>query len=170
MSKKDKLILNTLKFLSQIFFILLCFAGVQVLFISILNIASNQNADNDYGGIGQMHSLIREVFYIGELALKAFLFYQIMTIFKKLDLEEPFSEEVGKFIFKISYITFGLFILKLAAYAHENILVKQGFESGMIYKYSESAQTLLLMAGILYLIAHIFKKGIALKNENDLTI
>ncbi|HMR89480.1 MAG TPA: DUF2975 domain-containing protein [Saprospiraceae bacterium] len=117
-----------------------------------------------------MHSLIREVFYIGDIALLALLFYQIMTIFKELDLAEPFSEDVGKFIFKICYITFGLFILKLAAYAHENILVKQGFESGMIYKYSESAKTFLLMAGILYLIAQIFKKGIALKNENDLTV
>ena len=159
----SKLILNTLKFFSQIGFILLCFLGVQILLTSIIN-------HTDYGGLGHMHNLIRDVFSIVDIALKAFLFYQIMTIFKKLDLAEPFSEEVGKFIFKISYITFGIFILKLAAYAHENILVKQGFESGMIYKYSESAQTHLLMAGILYLIGHIFKKGIALKNENELTV
>ena len=166
----SKLILNTLKFLSQIGFILLCFSGVQVMFLSISDLVSNQNAYTDYGGLGLMHYLIREVFFLVDIALYAFLFYQIMTIFKKLDLAEPFSEEVGKFIFKISYISFGIFILKLVAYVHENILVKQGFESGMIYKYSESAQTHLLMAGILYLIGHIFKKGIALKNENDLTV
>ncbi len=87
----SKLILNTLKFLSQIGFILLCFAGVQVMFLSISDLVSNQNANTDYGGLGHMHNLIRDVFSIVDIALKAFLFYQIMTIFKKLDLAIIFN-------------------------------------------------------------------------------
>ncbi len=44
MSKKDKLILNTLKFLSQLFFMLSCFAGVQFLLTTIIHHLSSQNA------------------------------------------------------------------------------------------------------------------------------
>lgn len=170
MIKKDDFILKTLKYLSWLSFVLLCFVGVNVMVASVLRFISGQEENSNYSGLGPMHYLIRESFLIGGIVLTAFLFFQIIKIFRILDLAAPFSEEVGKFIFKISYISFGLSIFKMIAHMHEKYLVNQGFESGMINKYYESAITYLLMACILLLIAQIFKKGIELKNESDLTV
>ena len=105
--------------------------------------------------------------------MRAYLFYQIIKILhdKKLNMAQPFSKEVGRFIFKISYITLliGLFSCGGAKYAEW--LVKQGVKMPDIqYLRLGGADVWLFMSVTLFVIAQIFKRGIEIQSENELTV
>ena len=170
MSANSNLILKTLKFLSWLYFVLLCFAAGNLIIMFITNLIAEKGGSGNYSGLGLTNYLLRNGFTIIQILVTAYLCFVVLNIFKKLDLVEPFSEEIGLSIFKVSYLSFALFIVYLSAHIHEKVLVASGFESGMIFRYLDSAKSSLFMAGILYLIAHIFKKGIELKQDKDLTI
>ena len=104
---------------------------------------------------------------------KALMFYLIIKILheKKLDLSQPFSQEVRRFIFSMSYaaLLIGLFSLWGARYSEW--LVKQGVKMpGLEQMHLGGADVWLFMCVIFFVIAQIFKKGIEIQKENELTI
>lgn len=106
--------------------------------------------------------------------MKACLFYLIIIILhdKKLNMAQPFNKEVGRFIFKISYVTLfiGLFSMYGFKYA-EWLVVKQGIKMPDVeYLHLGGADVWLFMSVILFVIAHIFKRGIEIQSENELTV
>jgi hypothetical protein len=105
--------------------------------------------------------------------LKACLFYLIIKILhdKKLNMDQPFSKEAGRFIFNLSYVALliGLFSLWGAKYAEW--LVKHGAQMPAIeYLRIGGADVWLFMSVILFVIAQVFKRGIEIQTENELTV
>jgi hypothetical protein len=105
--------------------------------------------------------------------LRSCLFYLIVKILsgKKLDMSQPFNAEVGRFIFSISYITLliGLFSWWGSKYAEW--LVRQGVKMPDIqYLRLAGADVWLFMSVTLFVIAQIFKRGIEIQSENELTV
>jgi len=105
--------------------------------------------------------------------MKAWLFYLIIKILheKKLNMAQPFSKEAGRFIFRISYVALliGLFSWRGVEYAEW--LVKQGVKMPDIqYLRLGGADVWLFMSVTLFVIAHIFKRGIEIQTENELTV
>jgi hypothetical protein len=105
--------------------------------------------------------------------MRALLFYLIIKILhsEKLNMAHPFSKEVGRFIFNIAYLAFliGLFSSWGAKYAQW--LVKKGVEMPDIqYLRLGGADVWLFMSVTLYVIGQIFKRGIEIQTENDLTV
>src|SRR5258708_2961701 len=105
--------------------------------------------------------------------LRAWLFYLIIKILhdKKLDLSQPFSKEVGRFIFTISYVSLMIGALSWWGAAYTGWLVKKGVRMPDIqYLRLGGADVWLFMGVTLFGFAQIFKTGIEIKPENDLTV
>ena len=103
-------------------------------------------------------------------ASKAYLFYLTIQILKKINLENPFNTIISDLILKISYVSFEIWIVWVIVDQYIERLVKSGYDVSTIKNHLDSAGSFIFLAGIIYIIAQIFKRGIELQNENDLTI
>lgn len=104
------------------------------------------------------------------LGLKAYLFYQMIRIFLKINLVHPFSQEISKLISAISYTAFQIGIGIIFASACFKWLEKKGYELDRVYSLMGGAYEFLLMAAILVAVSQVFKRGVELQAENELTV
>ena len=102
--------------------------------------------------------------------LKAVLFYVVIILVSKIDLSKPFNSFVSKQISQISYYTLSIGLLSFIARQSAKNLLHHGFVTDNLNQFWEDSEAFILMAAIVYIIATIFKKGIELQNENDLTV
>jgi len=109
-------------------------------------------------------------FILAISVLKAVLFYIVVLLVTKIDLEKPFNKFVSKKITQISYYTFSIGILSYLARDTTERLQDEGFAIDTLNHFWGDSQAFILMAAVIYVIATIFKKGIALQTENDLTV
>lgn len=109
-------------------------------------------------------------FVIFIAVLKAVLFYRVIELLHKLDLTKPFSSFVAEKIAQISYYTFAIGILSLIARQTAKSFSRHGYELDKLNQFWVDSQAFILMAAVVYIIAVIFRKGIELQNENDLTV
>lgn len=102
--------------------------------------------------------------------LKVYLFYVLTRLLHKLDLSKPFNNFVAGQIAHISYLTFSIGLLSYIANQTASNLQQHGYVIDNLNGFWEDSQAFLLMAAVIYVIATIFKKGVELQNENDLTV
>ena len=102
--------------------------------------------------------------------LKAYLFYIVVILMHKIDLSNPFSSSVSVQITKISYFTFSIGILSYTARQTAKNLQHHGYAIDNLNGFWADSQAFILMAAVIYVIATIFKKGVEIQNENDLTV
>jgi hypothetical protein len=88
----------------------------------------------------------------------------------KLNLVKPFDVEIAKLIEKISFEAFAIAIVSIVAHQYTKMLIQSGYEVSHVEKYWNDTAAFLMMAAIIFVISQIFKKGIELQNENDLTV
>jgi len=102
--------------------------------------------------------------------LKAYLFYMVIRLLSKLNLSKPFNSFVSEQITQISYCTFSIGILSYIARQIAKSLQHYGYVIDNLNEFWADSQAFILMAAVIYVIATIFKKGVELQNENDLTV
>jgi hypothetical protein len=102
--------------------------------------------------------------------LKAFLFYDVIKLVGKLDLQKPFSEFVSKQISRISSLSLTIGLLTVIASQVVKSISQKGFDVNQLNFYWTYGEAFIFMAAILFIIATIFKRGIELQSENDLTV
>lgn len=102
--------------------------------------------------------------------LKCSLFFKTIQLFKQLNFVKPFSESISKRIEQINVVAFNVGLIGYIAHHYAKRLVRKGFDIHDVETFWNDNGAYLLMAAIIYIIAMIFKKGIELQNENDLTV
>ncbi len=102
--------------------------------------------------------------------LKACLFYIVIALLLKLELEKPFSTFVSAQITKMSYLTLSIGLISYIASEIAKSLQHQGYEIEPLNQFWVDSEAFILMAAVVYVIAVIFKKGVELQSENELTI
>ncbi len=102
--------------------------------------------------------------------LKAYMFYVVIRLLSKLNLEKPFNSFVSEQISQISFFTLSIGLLSYIARQTAKNLEHHGFEIDGVSQFWVDSEAFIIMAAIIYVIASIFKKGIELQNENDLTV
>ena len=102
--------------------------------------------------------------------LKAYLFYIVIMLMHKMDLSKPFTPFVAKQIFQISYYTLSIGFVSYIAGQFVKNLMHHGLISDNLNQFLTGSQPFILMGAVIYIIATIFKKGVELQNENDLTV
>jgi hypothetical protein len=104
---------------------------------------------------------------------RAILFYLIVKVLdgKKLNMMQPFTREIGNFIFKVSYLSFAIGMFSFWGVRYTEWLVQQGVKMPDIQQLRLGGADVWLFMGVtLYVIAQIFKRGIEIQEENDLTV
>ena len=105
--------------------------------------------------------------------VKAWLFYLIIKILhnKDLDMSQPFSKKVRRFIFRLSYAALLIGLFSYYGVKYTEWLVKQGVSiPDTLYAQFGGSDVWLFMSVVLFIIAQIFNRGIELQSENELTI
>ena len=102
--------------------------------------------------------------------LKAYLFYAVIRLLSKLNLSKPFNSFVSEQITQISYYTFSIGILSYIARQTAKSVQHHGFDIDSLNGFWADSQAFILMSAVVYVIATIFKKGVEIQNENDLTV
>lgn len=109
--------------------------------------------------------------FISSLAvLKAVLFYIVAYMLYKMDLKKPFNDFVATKITHISYLTL---IIGLLNYIGKSWLEKQYTGTKFIQEIASfwvDSEAFILMGAVIYIIARIFKTGVELQKENELTV
>lgn len=106
-------------------------------------------------------------------AMRAFLFYLIVKTLhdKKLNMSQPFSREMGRFIFNVAYLTLGIGLFSRWGVNYTEWIEQHGVKMPDIqYLRLGGADVWLFMSVTLFVIAHIFKRGIEIQEENELTV
>lgn len=171
-------VLKVLYVLSWIIFIGVCIEAGSCFFNAIFTLAINPKAA-DYFHLSGLYQYDRGHFCVVLLlmgiagVLKAIMFYQIVKILKdkKLDMAQPFNKEMERFVFIVSYLALGTALFSFWGVNYTQWLVQQGVEMPDIQRlHLDGASVWLFMGITLFVIAHIFKRGVEIQSENDLTI
>lgn len=105
--------------------------------------------------------------------MKAIMFYLIIKLLhdKKLNLLQPFSKEVRSFIFKLVFLTFGIGLFSSWAMNYSEWFKSKGVVMPDIHLLKiDGAGVWLFMSVVLLIIAQLFKRGIEIQEENELTV
>lgn len=102
--------------------------------------------------------------------LKVIMFYVVIQLMSKIDLQKPFSQLVSSKISNISYYTLFIGLLSFSAKLSAKTLQHYGYDTNNLNQFWADSQAFILMAAVIYIIATIFRKGIEIQNENDLTV
>ncbi len=176
--KQNDFIFKALTFIAWIIFVGLCIEACALLVNFIYSLFNPVVLKNLYQklDLSEMYNRSTAAYYsiytfILVIAfLKAGLFYDVIKLVSKLDLNRPFSSFVSKQISSISYTTFAIGLISIVARQTANNLSHKGFDVNRLNDFWVDSQAYILMAGVIYAIATIFKRGIEIQNENDSTI
>jgi hypothetical protein len=101
-------------------------------------------------------------------AFKVLIWYVVFGLLSRLKLQTPFSMEVEKKLEGIAYLLLGVWIVSNIFW---KIYIDYLFKAtGIQLPVNNNADEYLFMAGIIYIISQIFKRGIEIQEENDLTV
>lgn len=102
--------------------------------------------------------------------LKARLFYIVIRLMNKMDLSKPFSTFVSTQISLLSHYTLAIGILSFLGRQFAKNLTRFGFATNNLNEFWADSQAFILMGAVIYIIATIFKKGVDIQSENELTV
>jgi hypothetical protein len=175
MTTRTTLIFKIMTVLFWIVFIGLCIKTGSILWSYFVSLVINpEAAQNLYMGLNlselfhfnrQHYSMIVSLFIVST-GLKAYIGYYVVRITMELKLEQPFSEGINAIITKISRIALWTGLLAIIAHAYSKWLMEMGLDIPIDWAYEE----ILFFAGVLFMIAQVFRKGIELQSENELTV
>lgn len=178
MSKKNDLIFKGLQVIAWIIFVGLCIEAGALIVNFIISLFKPEITQNLYQKL-DLHDMYNRnkwaffgmyTFILVISILKAYMFYVVITLVTKLDLTKPFNSFVAKRIRQISYYAFDIGLLSYIARQAAQNLEHHGYAIDNLNKFWADSQAFILMAAVIYVIAHIFTKGVELQNENDLTV
>ena len=101
-------------------------------------------------------------------ALKATIWYVVYALLTKLKLQTPFSMEVEKKLERIAYLLLGVWIVSTIFW--KTCLYYVSTETGIQLATNSNADEYLFMACMIYIISQVFKRGIEIQEENQLTV
>jgi len=178
-SSTHNLILPILNILFWIVFIGLCFNTGTILFSFIVGLMGNSipteklylelNLSELYQ-LGPFHYLNIGLVLVIASGLKAYMAYLAVKISMKFNLKEPFSPKICKWIEQISYFALMVGILQVCAESYYKGLIKEGLVSVKLSGNFGDGGEFLFLAGIIFIIAKVFKRGLEIQSENELTI
>ena len=172
---KTNIIMKVMNIIFWIVFIGLCLETGALLVSLFVTLFINSNgAEDTYMGLNLLdlynfnveHYIGVASFSITLSALKAYLAYLVIRLFMKFDLNYPFNEKTASVITQMSHYALSIGVVAIIAENYANRIMRQG----LTLQIDWGAEQFLFFAGIIYIIALVFKKGVEIQSENELTI
>lgn len=170
--------LKVLYVIAWIIFLGLCVDAGSILFNAFYTSLINPH-NEDYFQLSELYRTDSGYFFVQIILMsivaimKAIMFYLIVKILQnqKLDLSRPFKLETGRFLFNMSFLALGTGLFSYWGVKYSEWLISTGVEmaDAAILRLS-GADVWLFMGVVLFVIAQIFKKGIEIQSENELTV
>jgi hypothetical protein len=177
-----KHILIVLTIIASLIFVGVCIEAGGFLFNMIYTLAVNPVGAEFFWNRLNLLSLYQsgESHFITVMALvnivavlRAIMFFVIVKFLydKKLDLSKPFNMEMRRFILIIGYISLGISFFSAWGTNYVDRLVSSGVSMPSIHQLRiAGADVWIFMSVMLFVIAQIFKRGIEIQSENELTV
>ena len=121
----------------------------------------------------QSHYITLASLVIITTVLKALMFYFIVRILhsKELNLSRPFNDVVGRFVIMIAYLALGIGMFSYWGSKFSEEIISKGVAIPDIQALRLGGADVWLFMGVtLLVIAQIFKRGIEIQTENELTV
>ncbi len=178
MSKTNNLVFKGLYIIAWIIFVGLCIEAGGLIVNFFFSLYKPEMVPNLYQKLDltNLYETNRYSFYgiysfiISISILKAILFYMLVLLMQKMNLAQPFNNYVADKILQISYYTLSIGLLNYIGKGFEKNLIKKGILTNNLQQFWNDSEAFLLMGAVIYIIATIFKKGVEIQNENDLTV
>lgn len=179
MSAKSSFIIKFMHVLTWIAFLGMCVkAGAILVSFGITIFRTDIPAKNLYLGLdlSQLQSQGTVVYagmvicIAGIAILQALLFYTLIRIFLKINFVHPFHPAVGKLITLMSGLSLIIGLFSKATMSYAGGFISQGLSFPHLTEHIGQGDAYLFFAGILFVIATVFKRGIELQTENELTV
>ena len=167
-------ILQVMKIVALLAFIGFSIQAGAIIISYIVSCVNPEAAKNLYKGLN-MYQLsqynfsyytLQVSFTVLVLMLKSYVCYYLVKTLSGLTLSTPFTIEVAQTLEKISYLLLAASIVGLMGNIYAAWLLKktgEQFGGGITEEF-------LFMAGLVFVIAQIFKRGVEIQTENDLTV
>jgi hypothetical protein len=131
-----------------------------------VDLSSLYNYDRGYFYLVSVHMCVAAV-------LKAILFYCIIHAIhgKNINPAQPFSPAMGRLLFRLSYLSIFIGIVSLSGIRYSEWLATKGvtMPEARFMKLG-GADVWFFMGIIIFVIGQLFKKGIEMQAEQDLTV
>jgi hypothetical protein len=139
--------------------------------VSVVNLTAARNLYNgmdlyDLRTYSFWHYTVSVSFLVAFSAMKACVAYLIIRTLSKVNLMNPFKIEVANTLEKISYVLVGACAIALLNNAQAGWLLKRTD----ILQVELASGELIFMAGLVFIISQVFKRGVEIQSENDLTV
>ena len=179
MKKSTKRIINIMHVVSWIIFVGICIKTGSVLVSSFVSLFINPEATkNLYLGLNlsslrdfSMPGYLFMIFMVIAIwILKAIMFYIVIKIFMKINFAQPFSTNMALLIRTISYVALTIGLLAVTASSYMDSLIKKGLSLSTLPEFVSGGADHLFFSGIIFIIYLVFKKGIEIQSENELTV
>ena len=112
------------------------------------------------------HYTLYVSFMVAASILKSLTAFLVIKAIRSMSLKNPFTMEVAGKLEKISYVIFGTWVVIMLSNAQLGMLLKI---TGELYANWISGE-FIFMAGVVYVFSQIFKRGVEIQSENDLTV
>jgi hypothetical protein len=106
-------------------------------------------------------------FMISITTLQAYTAHLVIKVLSKIKIKNPFTIEVSKLMEKISFFILSIWVVSMIFNVHMSWLSKRVAGNWEQYKV---AGDFLFLAGVIFVFAQIFKKGVEIQTENELTV
>ena len=178
MSKNNNFVFKGLHIVAWVIFVGLCIEAGGLIVNFIFSLFKPEFVQNLYQKL-DLTEMFKESkwaffgiygFILSISILKAFLFYIVIRLMHKMDLTKPFDTFVSNQILKISYYTLSIGLFSFIARQIAKNLMHHGFVTDSLNQFWVDSQAFILMGAVIYIIATIFKKGVDIQKENDLTV
>lgn len=178
MSKTNNFVFKALLIVAWIIFVGLCIEAGGLIVNFIFSLYKPGFIQNLYQklDLSAMYEHSKSAFFgmysfiLAISVLKAYLFYILIRLMHKMDITKPFNTFVSGQISKISFYTLAIGLISYTARQIERNLMDHGFVDENLNQFWADSQAFILMGAVIYIIATIFKKGVEIQNENDLTV
>lgn len=139
--------------------------------VSLLNPVATKNLYNKLNLVDlRQYSFVQYTLYMFLLTLvpvlKSVVWYQAIKIAMKIKITNPFSMDVVKLVQNISYLLLGIWVVTVLLLVQTNWLLEA---TGVRYAGDINSEYL-YMAGLVFIISQVFKRGVEIQTENELTV
>ena len=180
MKSKTEIILTILNVLAWIAFIGLMVKAGAYLFSYVMTLFNTEASRNLYNGLSmyelRQFSFLHYTYVISLLvfmeSIKAFTAYLLIRVLSKIKIENPFKPEIAQTLLRISYALTGLWVTAAFYNAYLKWLLQKSstLQEILTLKVSEASGDFLFLIGVVFIIVQVFKKGVEIQNENELTV
>jgi hypothetical protein len=167
-------ILTVLNILAWVAFVGFLIEAGAILFSYGVSLFNPEGAKNLYNGL-DLHRLMKFNFWhytlsvsfrVAILIMKSMVWLLVIKTLSAVSLTDPFKMEIAQKLESIAYMLFATWVVGMTSAGHMAWLQEISGETHGEYVSGE----FIFWAGLVYIISQVFKRGVEIQSENELTV